>query len=64
MLMSRPKSNKNRVTTSLKINPDLWRKIKSRAALKGIELSELMEQLIERELERELISAEKIGEQK
>lgn len=51
--MGRKQLDKNRITTSIKVNPEIWKQIKSLAALRGIDLSELVEQLIKKELEKE-----------
>ena len=51
--MARPLSGKNRKTTSIKVNPDLWRQYKSIAVLKGKDISDLLEDLIQKEIEKE-----------
>lgn len=41
---------KNRVTTSIKVNPELWKRAKIYCIEKNIELSKLIEDLIKKEL--------------
>ena len=50
--MGRKPTNKNRKTTSIKINPELWKKFKSMAVLRGQDISDILEQLISKELEK------------
>ena len=51
--MSRKASGNNRKTTSIKINPDLWRQYKSIAVLKGKDMSDLLEELIQKEIDKD-----------
>ena len=51
--MSKKASQTTRKTTSIKINPDLWRQYKSIAVLKGKDISELLEELIQKEIEND-----------
>lgn len=43
---------KKRETTSIKVDPDLWKEVKIQAIREDIEVSELMDRAIRRELER------------
>ena len=51
--MARPKNDIQRKTTSLKINPVIWQQFKVLAVTNGFELSEKIEQLLQKEIERE-----------
>jgi len=42
----------DRKTTSIKINPDIWDKFKIYAIQKKIDMSELLEKMIEKELKK------------
>jgi len=42
----------DRKTTSIKINPDIWDKFKIYAIQKKVDMSELLEKMIEKELNR------------
>jgi antitoxin component of RelBE/YafQ-DinJ toxin-antitoxin module len=44
--------NKNRETTSIKINRDLWKEAKKYCIDKNITISELIERLLEREINK------------
>ena len=41
-----------RVTTSIKIDPELWKKAKIYSIEKGVDLSELIENLLKKELNK------------
>ncbi|MDO8647061.1 MAG: hypothetical protein Q7R70_01435 [Candidatus Diapherotrites archaeon] len=42
-----------RKTTSIKVDPEFWKQVKSYTALKGIDISDLLEDLLKKELEKE-----------
>ncbi len=42
-----------RKTTSIKVDPELWKKAKKHCIDKDIDMSELIEQLLKKELSRE-----------
>jgi len=42
----------DRKTTSIKINPDVWDRFKIYAIQKKIDMSELLEKMIEKEVEK------------
>jgi len=44
--------NKNRETTSIKINRDLWKEAKKYCIDKNITISELIEKLLEKEINK------------
>lgn len=41
-----------RQTTSLKVDPELWKKVKIHAIKKGVSVSELIEDLLKKELSK------------
>jgi len=41
-----------RKTTSIKIDPELWKKVKIYCINKGIDISEYLEELIKKDLEK------------
>ena len=43
---------KKRTTTSIKIDPELWKKAKIYSIEKGVDLSELIENLLKKELSK------------
>lgn len=43
---------KKRDVTSIKVDPELWKEVKIQAIREDIEVSELMERAIKRELDR------------
>ena len=45
-------SKKTRAYTSIRIDPELWKEFKIEALRQDVEVSELMERLVRRELER------------
>ncbi len=45
--------NKNRETTSIKINPKLWKEIKKYCIDKNKTISDLIERLLDEELKKE-----------
>ncbi len=45
-----PKQKKPRTATSIKIDPDLWREVKIEAIRRDIDVSELVEEVLRREL--------------
>lgn len=51
--MGRKPSNKNRKTTSIKVNPELWRQFKSIAVLRGQDISDLIEAMLKKEINKE-----------
>lgn len=51
--MGRKPSDKNRKTTSIKIKPELWRQFKSIAVLRGKDISDILEDLVQKEIEKE-----------
>lgn len=45
-------TGKGRVATSIKVDPELWKEVRIQAIREDIEVSELMERALRRELER------------
>lgn len=41
-----------RITTSIKINPELWKEVKKHCIDEDIEISEYLEQLIKKDLKK------------
>ncbi len=51
-VMPKPKTSKNRVTTSIKVDPNLWKEVKIFCIQNNIEVSELLDNLLRKELNR------------
>lgn len=43
----------SRKTTSLKIEEELWKKVKIRCILQGVDISDYLEEIIKKDLEKE-----------
>ncbi|MCX6748819.1 MAG: hypothetical protein NT076_04395 [Candidatus Pacearchaeota archaeon] len=48
-----------RKTTSLKVDEELWKKVKITCILKGIDISDYLEELIKKDLSKKEIKNEK-----
>jgi hypothetical protein len=55
-MISKTIDKKGRIPTSIKIDPDLWKQAKIEAITRNIELSDMIENALRKEIGREFIN--------